>query len=355
MTFLQTVKGICSRWIDCVAEALVALVARLSAPRVVELVEREGGGFAVGANAADAPSASLQIKEGKELRPLPADAGEPLKGRHAEIILRPDRFVFRPIELPRQAADFLDGVVRSQIDRLTPWAAKDAVFGWMKPVEIAKDRISVTVVATARALVMPFVQAATGLGADSISVSTVADGKEPGSGPIKVFEQKTRQAIEAGRIRRALVAVLVVVGLAAAIAIGGAFIIGDDLDTQLSDLTRRVAERRAALRAGREGGSDTAMTRLERRKHEVPSSVIVMEALSEILPDHTFVTELRVEGNKLQLIGFTRDAPSLIRLIEQSQHFTRATFFAPTTRSPSDPGERFHIEARIEPVYRPRT
>jgi general secretion pathway protein L len=47
--------------------------------------------------------------------------------------------------------------------------------------------------------------------------------------------------------------------------------------------------------------------------------------------------------------GITRDAPSLIPLIEQSQHFRRATFYAPTTRAPSDPGERFHIETRVEP------
>src|SRR5205807_6257014 len=87
---------------------------------------------------------------------------------------------------------------------------------------------------------------------------------------------------------------------------------------------------------------------LERRKHGSPASVIALEALSRVLPDHTYVTELHVVDNKLQVVGITRDAPSLISLIEQSPHFTRATFFAPTTRSPSDPGERFHIEARVE-------
>ena len=75
----------------------------------------------------------------------------------------------------------------------------------------------------------------------------------------------------------------------------------------------------------------------------------MLDALSQVLPDHTFVTELHLAGAKLQIVGITRDAPSLIPLIEQSQHFTHATFYAPTTRAPSDPGERFHIEAKVEP------
>ena len=154
---------------------------------------------------------------------------------------------------------------------------------------------------------------------------------------------------------RMLLLVLTVCAAAAGLSFAADMIGGTYLDHQQAELSQRIFSRRAAIRAGSDAQSRTALAQLERRKHETAASVVVIEVLSRILPDHTYVTELRIEGNKVQIVGITRDAAGLIRLIEQSDHFTRATFFAPTTRAASDTGEQFHIEAQIQPVNNPRT
>ena len=149
-----------------------------------------------------------------------------------------------------------------------------------------------------------------------------------------MLDHQARGALDVARVRRALVAVLIVAGpLARASRSAPRRSSAASSASEQDELARRIAERRAAIRAGREGGAQasTPLRALERRKYQSPSSVIVLEVLSQILPDHTYVTELRIEGDKLRVIGVTRDAPGLIRLIEQSPHFTRATFFAPTT------------------------
>jgi general secretion pathway protein L len=112
------------------------------------------------------------------------------------------------------------------------------------------------------------------------------------------------------------------------------------------------AARRQALDGQRGPAVDAATLArrgLEQRKTETLPSVQVLEAIARVLPDHTYVTEFRIENDTLRIGGFTRDAPALIQLIEQAPEFSRVTFYAPTTRAPADPGERYHIEARIDP------
>ena len=93
------------------------------------------------------------------------------------------------------------------------------------------------------------------------------------------------------RLRRFLLATPAALGLAAAAACAAWISVGADLE----DLRRRVAgqmaERRVALLTGRQGFFEEATAKLAQKKRETASAVIVLESLSQALPDDTYLTE----------------------------------------------------------------
>src|SRR5258708_1609409 len=277
-----------------------------------------------------------------------------LRGSRIDVAMRSDQVLFRTVDFPKAAADFLEGMVRAQIDRLTPWSAADAVFGMTLPEPIAGERIALTVAATSQGRTQPLLRFAASVGGASVAGLVDAGDAIGTAEPIRIFQRALGSALGAAvevlvLLRRTLLGA----SLAAAASVAITTYLASSLDTEQQDLSRQITQRRAALRANQGGSS--AETLLARRKQTSPSSVMVLEAMSHVLPDSTYVTELRIEGDKVQVVGISQDAPSLIRLIEQSPQFSRATFFAPTTRAQNDPGERFHIEVHITPYFGSRT
>jgi general secretion pathway protein L len=346
------------QWLDHVAQAVLAARTRFTRRRQVRLIETDDGAFAVAASGKrpdGVPAgARLHIDNGAIAARSNPQLQSALQGGDIELVLRPDRFVFKPLELPARAAEFLDGVVRSQIDRLTPWDADHAAFGAGRPADAGGGRIVVTVAATATEALLPLVTALTAAGADAITVETPAPDEGAGAPAIIVMTRNIARMLDLGAMRRILLVGLAFVGLLAATAMMAAAIIDSNLESRQDELARQIAQRRAAALSLRNAPGDpktVAERALAARKNQSPSAVIALEILSQILPDDTYVTELRIEPGRLRLSGITHDAPRLIRLIEQTHHFRQATFFAPITRSPSDTGDRFYIEARMVPNF----
>ncbi len=357
MTLYRTVAEVISRWIDRAAAAIVDARESFHARRHFQLIEQKDGSFLLlGAppqkEGAEWMGKPFRLVDGHADPDVSDKLTETLRGSSVELLLQPSRFIVRLLELPRRASDFLDGIVRAQIDRLTPWSASNAAFGWHPSADSGSGQMVVTIAATAQSLIAPFIKAAARLGADLIIVSAALQEPLPDAPAIKVYEQKAAQEASLRRVRRILVILLAGSFILSAVSVIALAVVGDELAARRDDLNNRISERRAAFQTGQDRASEAALE-LQRRKHSAPSSVIVIEAISQILPDHTYLTELRILGDKLQIIGVTRDAPSLIRLIDQSPHFSKAAFFAPTTRSTPEAGEHFSIEADIEPVYTP--
>ncbi|HWM46430.1 MAG TPA: PilN domain-containing protein [Xanthobacteraceae bacterium] len=347
------IKAAAARWVDVVADTLGGQFDRLKSARRVEVEEVGDGGFvmrlAAGKSIPGPREQRLEILDGAIAGALPPEWMIALKNARVDLVLRPARFLFRPLDLPNRAAEFLDGIVRAQIDRLTPWTAGEAAYHWTAPRGIAGERMTVTVVATARESVATLAAALSKVGAATVDVTTTMAGPEPVR--VTVFREHGGGAVHARRLHAGLIIVLATTAALAALSSGALAVLGSHYEGSVEQLQRQIAERRALLRRGRPDVSKSAVGLLEQRKQTSPSAVMVMEALSALLPDNTYATEVRIDGDKLQVIGISRDAPALIQILEESPYFGRAAFFAPTTRAANEPGERFHIEAKIRPYF----
>src|SRR5262245_24859048 len=159
MNTAQTIASGFSRWIDDVAGTVANVLARLSNPRTVTLIQDNNDEFLMRLDTVTSSRPSVdKIRIGAaQVNSPPADVAALLSGSRVKVILKPDQFLFRPLELPRRAGEFLQGIVRAQIDRLTPWDASSAAFGWSRPVPTIPDRMTVTIAATALSLIKPLV------------------------------------------------------------------------------------------------------------------------------------------------------------------------------------------------------
>jgi general secretion pathway protein L len=356
MQLYDTIKSAFWGWLDCVGEVMIMLAVRFTGKHIIRLVEGADGNLSVATaeNGASNPRGTqLRIVNGNLTgRPSPYLEAA-LRGGRIELVLQPERFVFKSLELPSRASEFLAGVVRSQIDRLTPWSADTAAFGFSQPSDAGSGRILINVAATAREMVLPLLRAFTALGARSVAISAAVPDSAPTAPAITVL-QANEGVLDVRFARRMLASVLGTALLIAVTADIAAGYINSKLQARQDELAHRIAQRRAAAFSVRNAPRDPKMLAeraLAQRKNKSPSIVIALETLSQILPDNSYVTEMRVEADKLRLTGITRDAPQLIRLIEQTHHFSQASFFAPITRSSSEAGDRFNIEARMEPNY----
>lgn len=352
MALIADAKRFLSEWIDAVSRAVDIVAGRFVRARQIRLAEADDGAFTASTIAAkgkaNLPDLCFRLNGGGPQPPLPAEWKAAFRGGRVEALLQPAQVMTHQLDFPIKAADFLDGMIRAQVDRLTPWSATEAVFGWSSPAPAVNDRIEVTFAATSKRKVDPLLQFAATVDAASVAISApVANA----AAPIKVLDQPLRSVIGAAvDVPRLLRAILLSSALAAAASLLANAYLGGSLQSELGDLQQRISQRRAALRLGA-NGSASGLGLLAKRKQTTPSSVMVLEAITRALPDSTYVTELRIEGDKIQVVGMTQDAPSLIRLMEQSPQFTRATFFAPTTHAANEPGERFHIEAHLNAYF----
>jgi general secretion pathway protein L len=292
----------------------------------------------------------------------PAEVTQAARTSLVVFELPADVVVMRRMAVPVQAREFLSGIIRNQIERLSPWYADEVAYGFDADVS-AEDAASLDarVFIVQRSTIEQARGELDGLGlqVDRIVTRQPAsrrpDAKEESAAakPVAVWSRLANASPEnlAGMCRNVgtAIAATVVVSfgvsvwaLTSAASLGAE---GEEAMARAQTLQRQIQGQAAmSMLNPRE--------RIWREKEMSPTAAIVLEALSRALPDGAYLTELRLDQGTLRVIGMTNDAPSLIAPLEHSGHLSDVRFSAPTTRGPDGSLFRFNIEARVEPHFK---
>jgi general secretion pathway protein L len=83
------------------------------------------------------------------------------------------------------------------------------------------------------------------------------------------------------------------------------------------------------------------------QKQKRPSVIEILNELSRILPDNTWLQRLEMKNAKVTIQGISADASALIELIETSSLFRNTTFQSPIVQDPRSGRYRFQIVADV--------
>jgi general secretion pathway protein L len=98
------------------------------------------------------------------------------------------------------------------------------------------------------------------------------------------------------------------------------------------------------------------------KKHLFPAAVQVVEDISKLLPDNTWLTQFEIkttasgkdQRRAVVLRGESANAGHLVTLLEESNLFEQAAPRSPTTKIQPGPGEIFELGAQLKPLPPPQ-
>jgi general secretion pathway protein L len=310
----------------------------------------------------ETPDAVLAVLAPGE--PAPVQVTEAARDSLVVFELPADLVVMRRIAVPVRAREFLAGIIRNQIERLSPWHADEIAYGFDAGVS-TEDPASLD----ARVFIVlrsAIEQARSELDALGLPVDRIVTcqpperpavpdaGERPAAArPVALWSRLADASPEhlAGVRRQAGAAIAATVVVSLGVSLW-AMMSAASLGTESEEVMARARTLKRQIQGPAPMSTLNPRERAWYAKETSPTVAILLEALSRSLPDGTYLTELRLEQGTVRMIGLTNDAPSLIAPLERSGHLSDVRFFAATTRGPDGSLFRFNIEARVEPHFR---
>ena len=280
---------------------------------------------------------------------------EKIEQRPAAVVLclPPQQVLRKTLNLPLATEENLRQVLAFEMDRHTPFKAEQVYFDY-RAVR-ADQHLQVSLLVAPRVAVDQALRqlASWGLEVDTLRVDDAAN-EELFPNVLALGQRQTGQTKRLSQPEAALAA-------GAALLLGIALIlpIWQKRETVLAlhpvvAKAHEQAEKAENLRRQLEGML-AEYNYLLNKKREVPPVVAVLDDLTRVLPNDSWVQQFDLKGKEVQVQGETASSSKLVALVEQSKTLHGASFKAPLTKGMSENSERFHLAAETRPLPRAET
>jgi general secretion pathway protein L len=271
----------------------------------------------------------------------------------AQFILRLSRqdAVQKELALPAAAKENLRQVVAYELDRYTPFKPEQVYFA-VKPLANSHEpgQISVSVVFTPKEILDSCYEDIKALGISPLladyegAPNVLEDSYHYYDLLPEQYQKKTgksQRLVQAGLIGAVLLLLVGVLMMPVWFEYRAVNLLNqriDEIEKDANSIEVMQTEIDAMVEETRS---------LLDEKNNTPSVVVMLNTLSEIIKDDTWLTYAQYSGGRLQIQGESPAASSLIATIEASELFSNVGFVSPVTQDKRTGLERFQITADV--------
>ena len=262
-----------------------------------------------------------------------------------------DKVLSRHITLPIAAEENLGEVLGFEMDLHTPFTVSQVYYDYtIIGRDNARQTLTVDLVFAPRDAVESLIEQASSLGLQT-DVVTCRRRDNSNLQPVNLLPQDKRRArrLDMKNLNLALTALLAVLLVAAiTIPIVQKNRVIEEIEAQVQAAAAEAREG-SELRQNLENMADASRFLIEKKATQT-MIVELIDEVSRLLPDHTWISRLDLADGQLQLQGQSSASASLIATIESSPRFANARFRSPVVQVAGSDKERFHISADIVEV-----
>ena len=276
------------------------------------------------------------------------DEDIPREVQQTILLLPDDKVLARRITLPAAAEENLREVLGFEMDLHTPFEASEVYYDYtVVGRDSNRQQVTVDLVYAPRDAVDTLVGGTTSLGIRT-DIITCRRRDNANLQPVNLLPQERRRTrrIDVKSLNLALTAMLAVLLVAAiTIPIVKKNRAIEALEAQVQAAATE-ARQGAELRQDLEKMAEASQFLVEKKASDV-MVVEIIDEVSRILPDHTWIARLDLKGTELQIQGQSSASSSLIKIIESSPWFENVRFASPVVQIAGTEYDRIHIVANV--------